>query len=111
MIRAIEFIETTLFTKQFREIATDEDLRSLQEELIANPYAGSLIAGAGGVRKIRIPMHNRGKSGGSRVIYFLATSDLIYLLLAYPKSQKETLTDKDKSVLKALTIRFQGESK
>ncbi|QJD71952.1 type II toxin-antitoxin system RelE/ParE family toxin [Marinobacterium sp. LSUCC0821] len=110
MIRAIEFIETTLFTKQFREIATDEDLRNLQEELIANPYAGALIVGAGGVRKIRIPKQNRGKSGGSRVIYFLATSDLIYLLLAYPKSHKETLTDKEKSALRTLTRSFQGES-
>ncbi len=36
MDHAIEFIETHLFTKQIKIIATDE-LRQLQHELIAQP--------------------------------------------------------------------------
>lgn len=34
---AIEFIETTLFTKQIKQLATDDELRALQEKLIAQP--------------------------------------------------------------------------
>jgi hypothetical protein len=36
MNHAIEFIETTVFTKQFNEIGTDEELLTLQSELIAD---------------------------------------------------------------------------
>lgn len=51
----------------------------------------------------------RGKSGGARVIYFLATREIIYLILAYPKSQKDSLTDEEKRKLKALTQQLKGE--
>lgn len=37
MDHAIEFIETHLFTKQIKTIATDDELRQLQYELIAQP--------------------------------------------------------------------------
>jgi hypothetical protein len=33
------------------------------------------------------------KSGSARVIYFLATAEVIYLVMAYPKSTKDSLTD------------------
>lgn len=47
---AIEFIETSLFTKQIKQIATDDELMVLQQELIAQPMKGDLIAGTGGLR-------------------------------------------------------------
>lgn len=31
---AIEFIETTMFTRQIKQIATDDELKELQKELI-----------------------------------------------------------------------------
>lgn len=34
---AIEFIETSIFTKQISAIATDDELKDLQVELIAQP--------------------------------------------------------------------------
>ncbi len=37
MSHAIEFIETSIFTKQIREIATDDELKDLQIELIGQP--------------------------------------------------------------------------
>ena len=64
------FIEVPLFTKKWKELGlTDEDLRDLQNILLQNPKSGDVIQGTGGLRKIRIPMKGRGKSGGSRVIY------------------------------------------
>ena len=63
------FIEVPLFTKKWKELGlTDEDLRDLQNILLQNPKSGDVIQGTGGLRKIRIPMKGRGKSGGSRVI-------------------------------------------
>ena len=41
MSHAIEFIETPLFTRQIKQIATDEELRELQKTLIESPDKGS----------------------------------------------------------------------
>ncbi len=51
MSHAIEFIETTFFTKQIQTVATAEELRALQNQLIAWPDKGDLIQGTGGLRK------------------------------------------------------------
>lgn len=106
---AIEFIETPIFTRQIQLIATDEELIELQRELIADPMKGALIKGTGGLRKVRLALEGRGKSGGARVIYFLATREVIYLILAYPKSEKDSLTDAEKATLKALTQQLKAE--
>jgi len=106
---AIEFIETLIFTKQIKELATDDELKDLQIELIAQPEKGALIQGTGGLRKVRMAIGNKGKSGGVRIIYFLATMEVIYLVLAYPKSQKDTLTDNEKAELKKLVQALKNE--
>ncbi len=51
MCHAIEFIETSLFTRQIKQLASDEDLRALQRQLIGNPDFGDLIQDTGGLRK------------------------------------------------------------
>lgn len=107
---AIEFIETPIFTKQIKALATDDELRQLQVELIAQPEKGDLIQGTGGLRKIRMARSKQGKSGGARVIYFLATSERIYLVFAYPKSEKDNLTPTEKAELKKLTKLLKGET-
>lgn len=109
MSHAIEFIETSVFTKQIKLIATDDELKDLQIELIAQPEKGDLIQGTGGLRKIRMATGNQGKSGGIRIIYFLATVEIIYLILAYPKNVKDNLTNSEKAELKKLTKVLKGE--
>ena len=52
---------------------------------------------------------SQGKSGSARVIYFLATKEVIYLIMAYPKSTKDSLTDAEKAELKKLTKALKGE--
>jgi hypothetical protein len=51
----------------------------------------------------------QGKSGSARVIYFLATAEVIYLVMAYPKSTKDSLTDAEKAALKTLTQQLKDE--
>ena len=80
-----------------------------QKELIESPDKGDLIQKTGGLRKIRMATGNQGKSGSARVIYFLATAEVIYLVMAYPKSTKDSLTDAEKAELKKLTQRLKDE--
>lgn len=103
MDHAIEFIETSLFTRQIKRIATDDELKELQKELIAWPEKGDLIQHTGGLRKIRMAAGSQGKRGGARVIYFLATQEVVFLIMAYPKSTKDSLTSAEKAELKKLT--------
>lgn len=109
MSQAIEFIETPMFTRQIKQIATDEELRELQKALIESPEKGDLIQKTGGLRKIRMATGNQGNSGSARVIYFLATAEVIYLVMAYPKSIKESLTNAEKAELKKLTQLLKDE--
>lgn len=106
---AIEFIETALFTRQIKQIATDDELIELQRTLIESPEKGDLIQRTGGLRKIRMATGEQGKSSGARVIYFLATEEVIYLVMAYPKNIKDSLTDAEKAELKKLTKLLKNE--
>ena len=98
-----------MFIRQIKQIATDEELPELQKALIASPDRGDLIQRTGGLRKIRMATGNQDKSSSARVIYFLATADVIYLVMAYPKSIKESLTDAEKAELKKLTQLLKDE--
>lgn len=109
MNHAIEFIETSMFTRQIKALATDDELKELQAILIESPDKGDLITGTGGLRKVRMATGNQGKSGSARVIYFLATAEVIYLVMAYPKSEKDSLTNAEKAELKLLTQQLKKE--
>lgn len=62
------FIETSVFTRQVLEMLTDEEYADFQSELVANPLAGDVIEGTGGLRKVHVAANGRGKRGGARVI-------------------------------------------
>ena len=103
MGKAIIFIETPMFTRQIKQIATDDELKELQKELIGTPDKGDLIQQTGGLRKVRMAAGSQGK------IYFLATEEIIYLIMAYPINAKDSLTDTEKAQLKKLTKLLKGE--
>ncbi len=52
---------------------------------------------------------NKGKSASVRVIYFLATPEIIYFIMAYPKDVKDTQNDLEKAELKKLTKLLKNE--
>lgn len=96
----MEFIETPTFTRLLADLLVDEDYRRLQNVLVENPEQGDIIKGGGGIRKLRFALPGRGKSGGVRVIYYLLREDgQIYMLLIYPKSRKDNLTDRETALL------------
>lgn len=95
--------ETSIFTKQVQKLLDRESYRLLQLRLVAEPDAGDLMRGTGGLRKIRWKGDGRGKRGGVRVIYYWARKqDVILMLLIYSKTQQDDLTPEQKTVLKRL---------
>jgi hypothetical protein len=96
----VELIETSTFTRQITALLSDEEYRGFQSRIAANPRLGALIKGGGGIRKVRVAVGSRGKSGGARVIYYWAVrKGVLVLLYAYPKNAAADLTPKQVSQL------------
>lgn len=94
VVKLLGFRETARFTKRVVELLDDEAYAQLQLYLAEFPDAGDVVKGGGGIRKIRVPLPGRGKSGGARVIYFWAVTDeLILMLDIYAKNEQADLTD------------------
>jgi mRNA-degrading endonuclease RelE of RelBE toxin-antitoxin system len=86
------FIETHLFTRLVTQYLSDEQYAELQLALIGNPELGPVIAGTGGVRKMRSAAPGRGKRGGYRVIYYVRRpKGIIWMLTMYPKNVADSI--------------------
>lgn len=101
----LQIITTSIFDKSAayyikKRQLLEKDLLQLKMVLAMLPDKGDLIAGTGGIRKIRLKASGSGKSGGFRVCYYYRVGFEIYLLLIYPKNKQENLTSDQKSELK-----------
>lgn len=66
------FIQTREFSRNWDKLGfKDEDLRKLELELLENSDLHPVIKGTGGLRKIRIPFANEGKSVVCSVIDYI----------------------------------------
>ena len=87
-----EFIEAPFFTRALEHYLDDEEYARLQEHLNAQPEAGDVVPGSGGVRKLRWAVAGRGKRGGLRVIYYLRSArGEIWMLTLYGKNVRENI--------------------
>ncbi len=69
-----------------------------------------MIPDAGGVRKARLALKGGGKSGGVRVIYFYRPAKgRIYLLYAYAKNVRESISMAQKHAMRKLTAALDRE--
>ena len=90
----------------------DEELQALQIMLLKDPESGPIMEGTGGIRKVRFPLENRGKSGSVRVCYTdFAEYEVLYLIAAFEKKDQENLTAEEKNVLKKLVKSLKEEAK
>ena len=105
------FVEIPLFSKRWTEIGLDEDdLLALQIMLLKDPESGPVLEGTGGIRKVRFPLKNRGKSGSVRVCYAdFEEFEVTYLITAFTKAERENLTPEEKNVLKKLVKSLKDE--
>ncbi|HCK65498.1 MAG TPA: hypothetical protein DHW49_04475 [Anaerolineae bacterium] len=99
----MQFIETSVFTKQVVSLITDDEYRHLQATLFSHPEIGKIIPHSGGLRKIRWSMIGRGKRGGVRAIYYwVVAENQILMLFMYPKNEKDDLTPQQLKVLREI---------
>ena len=99
------FVELPPFSRYRRDYLDDEAFRRFQEMLLANPLAGDVIQGTGGLRKIRFANTRRqkGKRGGLRVIYyFWQEGGQFWLFTLYDKDEAADLTAAERKAVKAL---------
>ena len=102
------FIHTKLFDKKWTSLGyDDDDLAELQKAICENPQKHPVVKGTGGVRKIRFALDGRGKSSGARVLYVdFIVHGAIGLLSAYPKNEKEDITEHERKTLKLMVEKF-----
>lgn len=98
------FVELPIFRSRWKDMGlNDDDLKRLQEELLADPKVGAVMRGTGGVRKMRFAFEQKGKSGSVRVIYVdFEVYEKIFLITAYPKNEKDNLTDSERNDIKQM---------
>ncbi|HTO19894.1 MAG TPA: transcriptional regulator [Pseudomonas sp.] len=85
-------IETDIFVRYAETIWEDGEREAFIAWLAANPLAGDVIPGSGGLRKVRWSRPGTGKRGGVRVIYYNALPQgQIWLLIAYAKARFDNL--------------------
>jgi len=97
----LHFVEMDEFCQDWEGLGlnVDSDLWTLQIAIMQNPTQAPVIAGTGGLRKLRFspPSHQQGKSGAIRVCYvYFPRHGTILLAMAYGKNQKATLTAREK---------------
>ena len=85
-------IETPTFSRLWPDYWSEEERGEFVAWLTAHPEAGDVIRESGGCRKVRWARAGVGKRGGVRVIYYNRLAEgVIYLLLIYAKSVRDTI--------------------
>jgi hypothetical protein len=106
----LTFVEFPAFTRRLLEVADDEVLRGLQNELMRQPDRGTVIQGTGGFRKIRMRLPGRGKRSGARVIYLrVPEAEIIVFVTLYTKGDKADLTPAECSALRSIAAQIKLE--
>ncbi len=106
----LEFVALAAFDRQAKGLLDDGDLQDLEQRLIDNPLAGAMVAGTGGIRKLRVSARGKGTRGGARVIYYLRSArGRVYLISVYAKNVKEDVTADEKKYFRSLTAILDNE--
>jgi len=102
------FAELPAFARYRADYLDDTGFRARQATLMANPAAGDVIEGTGGLRKVRHADKRRGKGkrGGLRVIYYWWNGgDQFWLFTLYDKDEMSDLNAQDRQALNAMLKR------
>lgn len=109
-IGLVEFVYLSLFERTRKGVLTDAEMKEVEDELLANPRAGVVMANTSGVRKIRAAQGQRGKSGSARVAYlYVEEQATVYFIIAFPKNVQGNLTDAQKKQVRAMVAQIRNE--
>lgn len=109
----ITIVETASFIKKAEKlIKTAAERKELIDYIALHYRDGDVIAGTGGVRKIRYAREGHGKSGGYRIVYYyFDENNPILLFTMYGKNEKENLNDTEKQALYKIIQAIKKEMK
>lgn len=94
-------VETAYYLKRSEKILSEEERGFVIDFLARNPESGDVVQGTGGVRKVRIAIRGKGKSGGARVIYYYHSDELpLFLFDVYAKNEKDNLSKAERNALR-----------
>ncbi|OFZ85148.1 MAG: addiction module toxin RelE [Betaproteobacteria bacterium RBG_16_66_20] len=109
MLPLITVAETPEYLGSAEKLLPAADRMDVVEYLAANPKAGDLMQGAGGVRKLRWARGGRGKSGGVRVIYYFHSEAMpLYLLTMFGKNERDNLSKAERNDLAGMVRTFKA---
>jgi hypothetical protein len=99
----VTVVETAGFIASAAGLLSEEERAGVIEMLARDPECGDVIPGTGGLRKVRIRLAGRGKSGGARVIYFFLNEGTpVVALMVYAKNRTAQLTKAQEKELAAI---------
>jgi len=105
----IEIKATPKFIRLAHKVMTPESMQALVDTLALEPQKGDLIAGTGGIRKLRwITGKGVGKRGGLRVIYYFDGKRIVLLVTLFKKADQENIDAGEKEELRKLIKQLLG---
>jgi hypothetical protein len=103
MRRLVTVVETAAYLARSEKLLDVSEREALKLAIAADPLAGDLIRGSGGVRKLRFGLGGRGKRGGVRVIYFFHNDRMpAFLLTVFAKNERSDLSQAEIAALRRL---------
>lgn len=98
-------IETEAYLRAAKDTGMSADEMTAAVDLVAaDPEAGDVMQGTGGVRKARLAGRGKGKSGGYRIVHYYGGRDIpVFLLTVFGKGEKANLTQGERNALRQLT--------
>lgn len=91
------------FSRKAPDLLGKTEFQALITHLAENPCSGVVMAGTGGIRKLRWVREGMGKSGGARVIYYFHDQRIpLYLLSIFGKNEKANLSNAQANELSKL---------
>jgi hypothetical protein len=97
----IEIVRTTVYERSIKKLLSASETEELEASVAGNPEKSVVIPNLKGIRKLRWGRAGQGKRGGLRVVYYYyRRNDVVYMLTAYTKSDREDLKPEEKKLLR-----------
>ncbi|MFV5935674.1 toxin [Proteus mirabilis] len=99
------FVELPAFERHRVSYFSDDEFRHFQFMLLKDPLCGDVMQHTGSLRKVRFsdPKRNKGKRGGTRIIYYWHSEKSQFLLFTiYGKNIADDLTITQREQLRAM---------
>jgi hypothetical protein len=93
MTDLLTVVETSVFIAKASRIMSDRERTRIVDIVAERPDAGVIVTGSKGLRKLRVALAGRGKSGGGRIIYWYHSPGYPAVLLwVFAKNEADNLT-------------------